>query len=209
MPSVSTHPPTTQRLAHEMKFTEGSIEGLWIVDIEPIEDHRGFFARTWCEDEFGERGLSAIWRQSNTQVSPHRGTMRGLHYQFPPHTEVKLVRCTRGAVFDVAVDLRPGSPTFMQWSGVELSGENRRSVWTPAGCAHGYLTLEPETEAGYLTSYQYTPSAVRGLRYDDPAFQITWPEDPTELPPGYETWPSFDRLDPHFWPQAEGTGQLG
>jgi len=186
-----------------MRFTEGAIAGLWIVDIEPIEDHRGFFARSWCADEFGQRGLVADWSQSNLQFSPKAGTMRGLHYQLPPHAETKLVRCTQGAVFDVAVDLRPDSPTYLDWSGIELRPETLTSVWTPKGCAHGYLTLEPNTEAFYLTSNRYVPEAVRGIRYDDPIFAISWPRDVDLVPENYDNWPFYKKNDPNFWPKTE------
>lgn len=188
-----------------MRFTQGSIEGLYLVDIEPIEDHRGFFARSWCRDEFAERGLTTDWAQSNLQFSPKAGTMRGLHYQLPPYAEIKLVRCTQGAVFDVAVDLRPDSPTYLEWSGVELSPDTRQSVWTPEGCAHGYVTLRPSTEVFYLTSHEYVPDAVRGIRYDDPIFAIDWPRSIDLVPPDYDEWPLFEHGDPHFWPYAEET----
>jgi dTDP-4-dehydrorhamnose 3,5-epimerase len=187
-----------------MKFTQGAIAGLWIVEIEPIGDHRGFFARSWCQDEFEELGLVAEWKQSNIQFSPNPGTMRGLHYQLPPHSETKLVRCTQGAVFDVVVDLRPNSPTYLEWSGVKLSADNHKSIWAPEGCAHGYLTLQPNSEAFYLTSNEYWPRAVRGIRYDDPTFSIRWPTAIEVVPTGYEAWPDFEKDDPHFWPQEDG-----
>jgi dTDP-4-dehydrorhamnose 3,5-epimerase len=117
--------------------------------------------------------------------------MRGLHYQVPPHSEIKLVRCTSGAVFDVAVDLRPDSPTYRHWSGTELRAENHTSVWVPKGCAHGYVTLEPDSEVFYLTSSRYVPSAVRGVRYDDAAFEIAWPRPIELVPADYDTWPDF------------------
>jgi dTDP-4-dehydrorhamnose 3,5-epimerase len=174
-----------------MRFTPGPIHGLWAIELDPIVDHRGYFARTWCEDEFAEHGLTAEWPQQNLQHSPHAGTMRGLHYQIQPHAEIKLVRCTRGSVFDVAVDLRPESPTYRQWSGTELRAETHTSVWVPKGCAHGYLTLEPDSEVFYLTSHRYTPPAVRGIRYDDPAFEIAWPRPIELVPADYDTWPGF------------------
>jgi dTDP-4-dehydrorhamnose 3,5-epimerase len=175
-----------------MKFTPGPIEGLWVVDVEPRFDHRGLFARSWCREEFAEHGMVADWAQSSLQVSPEPGTMRGLHYQLPPHGEDKLVRCTRGAVFDVSVDLRPASPTYRGWFGVELTAESHRSVWSPKGCAHGYLTLRPDTEAFYLTSHEYVPAAVAGIRYDDPAFAIEWPRPVEMAPPDCDTWPFYD-----------------
>lgn len=190
-----------------MKFTEGTIAGLMVVDLEPIEDHRGFFARSWCEKEFAEHGLVGEWLQSNIQYSPQAGTMRGLHYQLPPHSEIKLARCTRGAVFDVAVDLRPDSPTFLNWSGVELNADERTSVWTPAGCAHGYVTLVPESEVFYLTSHEYVPEAVRGIRYDDPTFAIEWPREISLVPADYDSWPRYAVDDPYFWPPKRYGGQ--
>ena len=174
-----------------MKFTPGSIEGSFIVETEPVFDHRGFFARVWCEDEFAEHGLTATWPQQNLQHSPEAGTMRGLHYQVPPHSEIKLVRCTRGRVFDVALDLRPDSPTYGSWMGNELNSETHVAVWIPRGCAHGYLTLEPDSEVFYLTSNRYVPESVRGVRYDDPVFGIEWPREIALVPADYDTWPDF------------------
>lgn len=174
-----------------MKFTPGAIEGLWVVEIEPVEDHRGYFARAWSDEEFAAHGLVASWPQQNLQHSPRAGTMRGLHYQAPPHSEIKLVRCTRGSVYDVAVDLRPHSPTYRRWVGTELRADTHNAVWVPRGCAHGYVTLEPDSDVFYLTSHAYVPASVRGVRYDDPAFAIDWPR-PIEIVPGdYERWPWF------------------
>lgn len=174
-----------------MKFTAGEIEDLWVIEIEPITDHRGFFARVWCEDEFAEHGLTATWPQQNLQFSPEAGTMRGLHYQIPPHSEIKLVRCTRGSVFDVALDLRPHSPTYGLWTGNELSPDTHAAVWVPRGCAHGYVTLEPNSEVFYLTSSRYVPDSVRGVRYDDPMFSIKWPRPIALVPTDYDEWPRF------------------
>lgn len=171
-----------------MKFTTGAIKGLWHIDLEPVEDHRGYFARAWCRDEFLDHGLDAEWEQANLQVSPHQGTLRGIHYQLPPHGEVKLVRCTQGAVFDVAIDLRPDSPTYRRWNGVELTARNRRSVWVPTGCAHGYVTLEDDSEVTYLTSRAYAPESVRAVRFDDPAFAIEWPVAVSTLPGAHDSW---------------------
>ena len=175
-----------------MKFTPGMIDGFWVIELEPVVDHRGFFARSWCRDEFTDHGLTTEWAQQNLQFSPQPGTMRGLHYQRSPHAEIKLVRCTRGAVFDVAVDLRPESPTYMSWSGAELRADNHASVWVPEGCAHGYVTLEPDSEVVYLTSTEYVPEAVGGVRYDDPSFGIEWPRKIELVPDDYATWPDFE-----------------
>lgn len=174
-----------------MKFTPGAIEGMWVIETQPVVDHRGYFARVWCKEEFAHHGLEASWPQQNLQHSPQAGTMRGLHYQIPPHAEIKLVRCTRGSVFDVAVDLRPGSPTYGQWAGNELSADTHLAVWVPRGCAHGYVTLEPNSDVFYLTSNEYVPESVRGIRYDDPMFDISWPMPIDLVPDGYDTWADF------------------
>lgn len=171
-----------------MRFSQGTVEGLFLIDLETIEDHRGWFARAWCDDEFKEQGLSASWKQSNVQFSPAPGTLRGIHFQRAPHEEVKLVRCTSGSVFDVAIDLRPGSPTYQQWHGVELSAEMRNAVWVPKGCAHGYVTLEANSEVFYLTSQEYKPESVGSIRHDDPQFGIEWPVEVRVLPAGLEQW---------------------
>ena len=158
-----------------MRFTPTAIEGVFVIEPEPIEDGRGFFARAWCEEELAEQGLEAGFVQANLSFNEHKGTLRGLHYQVPPHAEAKLVRCTRGAICDVALDLRPHSPTYKQWEGVELSASNRRMLYVPEGCAHGYETLAADTEVYYSVSAFYAPEAERGVRYDDPAFGIEWP----------------------------------
>jgi len=157
-------------------YTELGLSGVWLVELERREDERGFFARAWCRDELRERGLESELAQCNLSFNERRGTLRGLHYQAAPHGEVKLVRCTRGAIFDVVVDLRPGSPTHGEWLGVELNEENRSMLYVPEGCAHGYQTLVDRTETFYQVSRPYTPEAERGVRWDDPAFDIRWPE---------------------------------
>jgi dTDP-4-dehydrorhamnose 3,5-epimerase len=158
-----------------MHFSETPIAGAHVIDLEPRRDDRGFFARVWCRDEFASHGLSAEFVQCNDAFSARRGTLRGLHYQVAPHAEAKLIQCVRGAIFDVVVDLRPGSPTFRQWFGTELSAENHRMMYVPQGCAHGYLTLEDATEIVYPVTHAYRPSAERGVRWDDPQFGIAWP----------------------------------
>ncbi len=173
-----------------MRFTpSSSVAGVWVIDLEPIHDHRGFFARTWCRKDFADHGLEADWAQSNLQFSPLPGTMRGLHYQRSPHEEVKLVRCTQGRAYDVSVDLRPDSPTYRGWFGVELTPESHRSVWVPAGCGHGWVSLESNTEVFYYTSHEYVPGSVGGVRFDDPAFGIEWPRPVEILPADYAEWP--------------------
>jgi dTDP-4-dehydrorhamnose 3,5-epimerase len=175
-----------------MTFEETSIHGAWLVELEPRSDERGFFARAWCEDELTARGLTGRFVQCNDSYSRHAGTLRGLHYQAEPHGEVKLIRCIRGAVFDAIVDVRPDSPTYLRWFGVELSAENRRALYIPSGCAHGYQTLVDESEVMYPVSCVYTPSAERGIRWDDPVFAIAWPAaDARRLSPKDERWPDF------------------
>lgn len=159
-----------------MIFAEAKLPGVFVIDIEPLEDERGFFARAWCEREFAEHGLSTRIAQCNVAYNPRKSTLRGMHFQAVPHAEVKLVRCTRGAIYDVVVDLRPQSPTFMRWSGIELTAENRRMLYVPEGLAHGYQTLVDETETYYQVSESYAPGFERGARWDDPAFGIVWPE---------------------------------
>jgi dTDP-4-dehydrorhamnose 3,5-epimerase len=159
-----------------MIFTETPLPGAFVVDLELRADERGFFARAWSEEEFGELGLETRIVQSNVSYNHEAGTLRGLHYQLPPHSEVKLVRCTRGAIWDVIVDLRQDSPTFKDWFGIELTAENRRLMYVPEQFAHGYLTLAPATETFYQVSESFAPSYERGIRWNDPAIGIQWPE---------------------------------
>jgi dTDP-4-dehydrorhamnose 3,5-epimerase len=175
----------------EVKFTPAVIQGAWVIDLEKRSDERGYFARAWCEREFAEHGLSTRIVQMNVGVSPKAGTLRGLHYQVPPHAEVKLARCPRGAVYDVAVDLRPASPTFRRWHGCELSAENGRMLYVPEGCAHGYLTLTDDAELMYFTSAPYAPDAARGVRHDDPVFSIAWPAAVRTISSADAGWPAF------------------
>lgn len=174
-----------------MKFTPGTIDGVWLIDLEPRADERGFFARTWCQKELESQGLSTRIAQANTGFSPRRGTLRGMHYQDAPDAEVKLIRCTRGAVYDVIVDLRPDSPTHCAWMGVELSARNGRSLYAPEGCAHGYLTLEDDSEVLYFASQFYAPASARGVRYDDPAFGIAWPGSIELVSAQDRAWPNY------------------
>lgn len=175
-----------------MKFTETPLSGCYVIDLEQIGDDRGFFARSWCSKEFEAVGLTSRICQANVSYNNARGTLRGLHYQLAPHAEAKLVRCTRGAIFDVAVDLRVESPTFRQWFGVELSSENWRMLYIPEGFGHGFQALENDTEIYYLVSEFYTPEAERGARYDDPAFGIEWPTEVTATSEKDANWPRFD-----------------
>lgn len=161
-----------------MKFTETPLAGAFLIEPEPRADARGFFARIFCRGEFEKLGLDSSVTQCNISFNPHKGTLRGMHYQLPPRQEVKLVRCTLGAVFDAIVDLRPGSPSFLRWFGVELSASNHRMLYVPRGFAHGYLTLCRDSEVFYQVSEFYSPDCERGLRFDDPAFAIVWPFAP-------------------------------
>lgn len=158
-----------------MIFRETGIEGLTIIEPELQKDERGFFARTWDAEEFAEHGLSACLVQMSISFNRRLGTLRGLHYQAAPHEEAKIVRCTAGAIFDVAVDLRPDSEMFKTWIGVELSAENRFALHVPEGCAHGFLTLTDDAEVSYQMSAPFVPDAARGVRFDDPALGIRWP----------------------------------
>jgi dTDP-4-dehydrorhamnose 3,5-epimerase len=156
-------------------FTETKLKGAFVVAPEFIEDERGFFARLWTPEEFEERGLNPRLVQSNISYNRRKGTLRGMHFQVKPHEEAKLVRCTRGSLYDVALDLRPDSPTYLQWEAVELTEENRLMFYVPEGFAHGYQTLEDDTEVFYQMSELYHPESARGLRWDDPKLGIRWP----------------------------------
>ena len=174
-----------------MIFRETAIPGVFVVEIEPRSDHRGLFARSWCQREFVEHGLNAGLVQCSLSFNKHRGTLRGMHYQAAPYAEAKLVRCTRGAIWDVALDLRQGSPTFRRHVGVELTADNRKALYIPEGVAHGFQTLEDDTEVLYQMSEFYAPEAARGVRYDDPAFAISWPITEPILLERDRTYPSI------------------
>jgi len=161
-----------------MIFTETKLKGAFIIDVEPREDERGFFARSWCADEFRRHGLNSRLVQCNISFNNKRGTLRGIHYQVAPFPEAKLVRCTMGAIYDVIIDLRADSPTFKQWISVELTAENRRALYIPEDFAHGFQTLIDHTEVFYQMSEFYHPECARGLRWDDLAFGIEWPFAP-------------------------------
>ena len=178
-----------------MIFHETAIEGVWVVEPERFEDERGFFARTWDTREFADRGLSGRLVQCSVSYNRRRGTLRGLHYQAAPHEEAKLVRCTAGAVYDVTVDLRPGSTTLCRWVGVELSAQNRLALYVPEGCAHGFLTLADDSEVAYQMSEFHSPDAARGVRYDDPAFAIDWPGDVVVVNERDRSYPDFRAVE--------------
>lgn len=174
-----------------MLFKGTLVEGVVEIAVEYQVDERGLFGRTWCRKEFGEAGLRPDVVQCSISFNYRRGTLRGLHYQAAPHAEAKLVRCTRGAMYDVAVDLRPDSPTFCRWTAAELTAENRRALYIPEGCAHGFLTLEDNTEVFYQMSEFYHPEAARGVRWNDPAFGIVWPAEVTVISERDRSYPDF------------------
>jgi dTDP-4-dehydrorhamnose 3,5-epimerase len=179
-----------------VRFRETEIPGAFVVELEPIEDDRGFFARTWARDELEAQGLRADLVQQSTAWNRRAGTVRGLHWQAEPHAETKLVRCVRGAIWDVIVDVRPDSAAYLNWLGVELTERNGLQLYVPEGVAHGYQTLADDTEATYAITAPYVPDAQRGARWDDPAFGIAWPEAPDR------TISERDRAWPDFSPTA-------
>ena len=172
-----------------MRFTETNISGAKVIDPSPHEDSRGRFMRAWCAREFAENGVEFRPAQANMGFSLRKGTIRGMHFQESPALEAKLVRCTRGSIFDVLVDLRPESRSYGKWFGAELSAKNGRMLYVPERCAHGFQTLEEETEMYYMASEFYTPSAVRGVRFDDPVFDIQWPLAATVISDQDRNWP--------------------
>ena len=158
-----------------MRFEALELDGAYRVELDRLEDDRGFFARSWCRREFEEAGLNADVVQTNVSYNKRRGTIRGMHYQAPPDEESKLVRCTAGAIFDVIIDLRPGSPTFERWLGLELNADNRSLLYVPEGCAHGFQVLDDDSEVTYQVTAYYAPSSEGGVRWNDPYFAIEWP----------------------------------
>lgn len=175
-----------------MKFTETILKGAFIVDLEEKPDHRGFFARTFCAQEFAEHGLKPTVAQCNLSFNYKQGTLRGMHYQVAPACETKLVRCTQGAIYDVIIDMRPNSPTYLQHIGVELSAENRRALYVPEMFAHGYQALTDGAEVVYQVGEFYTPGYERGLRYNDPVLGIEWPLPVSEISPKDAAWDLFE-----------------
>ena len=174
-----------------MIFTPTSLPGTFVIELERREDDRGFFARSFCQHEFAERGLNPRIAQCNVSFNAKRGTLRGMHFQAPPHAEAKVVRCTQGSVWDVVLDLRPQSPTFKRWHGVELSAANRQALYIPEGVAHGFQTLTDDSELLYLMSEFYEPGAARGVRWDDPAFKIAWPVADARISERDRSFPLF------------------
>ncbi len=172
-----------------MIFTETALKGAFVIDLERRGDERGFFARSFCAQEFEEHGLATVFVQANTSLSADAGTMRGLHFQRAPAEEAKLMRCVAGAMWDVIVDIREGSPTYLQSFGTELSAENGRQLYVPKGFAHGFMTLTDNTMAAYMVDEYYTPGVEEGFRYDDPALNIEWPRAATVVSDKDRAWP--------------------
>jgi dTDP-4-dehydrorhamnose 3,5-epimerase len=176
-----------------MKFVQTKLAGAYLIELEPHRDERGFFARSWCEDEFEKQGLATRMVQSNVSLNLHRGTLRGLHFQRHPHEEVKLVRCTRGRIWDVMVDLRPESPTFKQWVGVELTDDNHTMLYVPRRFGHGFITLTETAEVFYQVSQRYSRECASGALWNDPAFGIEWPLEPRLISAADQGWARFQQ----------------
>jgi len=174
-----------------MIFEETKIAGIFKIQLEPVSDDRGFFARSWCRKEFATRGLNPDLAQCSVSFSKRKGTLRGMHYQSAPHAETKLIRCTRGSIFDIALDLRPASPTFKKWTSAILTAENHHLLYVPEGCAHGFLTLEDDCEVFYQMSEFYHPESAVGVRWDDPAFGILWPVEVKVISLRDASYPDF------------------
>jgi dTDP-4-dehydrorhamnose 3,5-epimerase len=177
-----------------MIFHPTPLKGAYKMELEKRGDARGFFARSFCEHEFAEKGLETRFVQINNSLSAKKGTLRGMHYQLAPAAEVKVVRCLRGALFDAIVDLRPDSPSYCKWFGVELNEDNRFMLYVPRGFAHALMTLQDNTEVLYLVSNFYSPENERGVRYNDPKFGVKWPIEPREISPKDAKWPLFDPI---------------
>lgn len=178
-----------------MIFTETKLKGAFILDIERREDSRGFFARAFCQHEFQDHGLKPIIAQANVAFNHSKGTVRGMHFQFPPSAETKLVRCTRGAILDIIVDLRPDSPTYLQHVAVELSEDNSRALYVPERFAHGYQTLRDKTETSYQVGEFYTPGAEGGLLYNEPRLRLEWPLPAAVISEKDQAWKSLDQQE--------------
>ena len=174
-----------------MKFHQTTLKDAMLIDLERRGDDRGFFARTFCADEFAAQGLPTEFVQQNTSYSANKGTLRGMHFQTAPHGEDKLIRCLRGAIVDIIIDLRPDSPTYKKWEAFELDDVNKRQLLVPKGFGHGFQTVSDHVEVTYLVSAKYTPSAEGGVRWNDPAFGITWPLEPTDMSDKDRNWPDF------------------
>jgi dTDP-4-dehydrorhamnose 3,5-epimerase len=174
-----------------MKFHTTTLNDAVLIDLERRGDDRGFFARTFCVDEFAANGLPTEFVQQNTSYSANKGTLRGMHFQTAPHGEDKLIRCLRGAIVDIIIDLRPDSPTYKKWEAFELDDVNKRQLLVPRGFGHGFQTVSDHVEVTYLVTAKYTPSAEGGVRWNDPAFGITWPLEPTDVSDKDRNWPDY------------------
>ena len=182
-----------------MIFNETKLKGAYIIEVEPFEDERGSFARTFCREEFETHGLNSFVAQCNISHNRRKGTLRGMHYQIAPHAEAKLVTCLAGSIYDVIIDLRPDSITYCHWLAVELSARHPRNlIYIPEGFAHGFQTLEDDTEVFYQMSHSYVSKAARGVRWDDPAFAIDWPDRPRTLSDRDNNYPDFSPSYEHF-----------
>ena len=181
-----------------MIFTETELRGAFVVDLDRREDSRGFFARTFCQHEFEEHGLKPVIAQANIAFNRRKGTVRGMHFQFPPAAETKLVRCTRGAILDIIVDLRPESPTYLEHVAVELTADSQRALYVPERFAHGYQVLEDSTETSYQVGEFYTPEAEGGLRFDDSRLGLKWPLPVTDISDKDLAWRSLDEMEPEL-----------
>ncbi len=176
-----------------MIFKETAVQGAFIIELNELQDERGFFARAFCADEFAAHGLETAFVQANISQSNHKHTVRGMHMQTKPHGETKLMRCTRGAVYDALIDLRPDSPTFHKWVGVELTADNHKMLYVPAGCAHGYQTLSDDAEVFYPVTAPYNADSEIGIRWDDPFFGIDWPEKTNAIVSDKDkAWPLYE-----------------
>jgi dTDP-4-dehydrorhamnose 3,5-epimerase len=194
-PALASAAPVCNLLAPtagaRMIFTKTTLQGAWLVDLDRKGDERGFFARTMCVDEFAAHGLETEFLQQNMSFTRRRGALRGMHFQHMPYAEAKLVRCVRGALFDVIIDLRPDSPSYKRWEGFVLNDDNQRQLYIPKGFAHGFQTLADNVEVTYLMAGKYAPAHEDGLRYDDPAFKIEWPLPIADLSVKDQNWPAF------------------
>lgn len=179
-----------------MIFSQTTLKDAWLIDLQPRGDERGMFARTFCRDEFAAHGMETVFVQQNMSFTPQKGSVRGLHFQRQPHAEVKVMRCVRGAILDVIVDLRPDSPSYLRHEGFELTAENRRELYVPRGFAHGFMSLTDDAEISYLVSAPYTPAAESGLRHDDPKLAIAWPLEVTSISDKDRAWPLLTDAPP-------------
>jgi dTDP-4-dehydrorhamnose 3,5-epimerase len=181
-----------------MIFTNTCVVGAFLVDLERSADERGFFARAWCAREMAAAGAASALAQANISFCRRLGTLRGMHYQIPPREEAKLMRCVRGAIYDVVLDVRPGSASYGRWMGAELTADNRRAIFVPPGCANGYLSLADDAEVLYLVSEFYSPEHERGIRWNDPTFGVEWPAEVRVISVKDRSWPDYQgRVDDH------------